>query len=41
MRSLDALVAAARSDTRLDFEAMLAQWLPTYVPSSVHKHLAM
>ena len=41
MRSLDALVAAARSDSRLDFEAMLAQWLPTYVPSSVHKHLAM
>jgi FlaA1/EpsC-like NDP-sugar epimerase len=41
MRSLDALVAAARSDTRLDFEAMLAQWLPSYVPSSVHNHLAM
>jgi FlaA1/EpsC-like NDP-sugar epimerase len=41
MQSLDALVAAARSDTRLDFEAMLAQWLPSYVPSSVHKHLAM
>jgi FlaA1/EpsC-like NDP-sugar epimerase len=41
MQSLDALVAAARSETRLDFEAMLAQWLPSYVPSSVHKHLAM
>jgi len=39
IRSLDALIAAARSGTRLDFEAALAQWLPTYVPSSVQKHL--
>jgi FlaA1/EpsC-like NDP-sugar epimerase len=41
MPSLDALVAAARTETRLNFEAMLAQWLPSYVPSSVHKHLTM
>jgi FlaA1/EpsC-like NDP-sugar epimerase len=41
LQSLDALVDAARSDTRLDFEATLAQWLPSYVPSSIHKHLAM
>ena len=41
MRSLDALVAAARSGTRLQFEAALAQWLPSYVPSSVDKHLVM
>jgi len=41
MRSLDALVAAARSGPRLHFEAMLAQWLPSYVPSSVDKHLVM
>jgi FlaA1/EpsC-like NDP-sugar epimerase len=40
-QSLDALIAAARSDTRLDFDAILAQWLPSYVPSSVDKHLAM
>jgi FlaA1/EpsC-like NDP-sugar epimerase len=39
IRSLDALIATARSGTRLDFEAALAQWLPTYVPSSVQKHL--
>ena len=39
MRSLDALIAAARSGTRLDFEAALAERLPTYVPSSVHQHL--
>jgi FlaA1/EpsC-like NDP-sugar epimerase len=41
MQSLDALVAAARSGPRLHFEAMLAQWLPSYVPSSVDKHLVM
>jgi FlaA1/EpsC-like NDP-sugar epimerase len=41
MQSLDALVAAARSETRLDLEARLAQLLPSYVPSSVHKHAAM
>ena len=39
LRSLDRLVAAARSGTRLHFEAALAQWLPTYMPSSVPKHL--
>jgi FlaA1/EpsC-like NDP-sugar epimerase len=38
IRSLDALVSAA-SGERLQFEASLAHWLPTYVPSSVHKHL--
>jgi FlaA1/EpsC-like NDP-sugar epimerase len=41
LQSLDGLVATARSGTRLDFEAALAQWLPTYVPSSVQKHLVM
>jgi FlaA1/EpsC-like NDP-sugar epimerase len=41
MRSLDALVASARTGTRLNFEATLAQWLPSYVPSSVDKHLTM
>jgi FlaA1/EpsC-like NDP-sugar epimerase len=41
LRSLDELVAAARSGTRLDFEATLAQWLPTYMPSSVQKHLVL
>jgi FlaA1/EpsC-like NDP-sugar epimerase len=38
IRSLDALVSAA-SGERLQFEASLAHWLPTYVPSSVQKHL--
>jgi FlaA1/EpsC-like NDP-sugar epimerase len=41
MQSLDRLVSAAATGTRLNFEAMLAQWLPSYVPSSVHKHLTM
>jgi FlaA1/EpsC-like NDP-sugar epimerase len=41
IRSLDGLLAAARSGTRLDFEATLAQLLPTYVPSSAQKHLVM
>jgi FlaA1/EpsC-like NDP-sugar epimerase len=41
MESLDRLVSAAGAGTRLNFEAMLAQWLPSYVPSSVHKHLTM
>jgi FlaA1/EpsC-like NDP-sugar epimerase len=39
LRSLGDLVSAARAGTRLHFEAALAQWLPTYVPSSVPKHL--
>jgi FlaA1/EpsC-like NDP-sugar epimerase len=41
LRSLDGLVDAARSGTRLQFEAALAQWLPTYMPSSVPKHFVM
>ena len=41
MQSLEALLTAARSGTRLDFEAALAQWLPTYVPSSINKHLVL
>jgi hypothetical protein len=39
LRSLGDLLSAARAGTRLHFEAALAQWLPTYVPSSVPKHL--
>ena len=35
MRSIDGLLAVARSGTRLQVEAALAQWLPTYMPSSV------
>jgi len=41
LRSLDGLVDAARTGTRLQFEAALAQWLPTYMPSSVPKHFVM
>jgi len=40
LRSLDGLLAAARSGTRLQVEAALAQWLPTYMPPSVQKHFA-
>lgn len=38
LRSLDVLSAAATSGDRLRLEAVLAQWIPTYVPSSVQKH---
>jgi len=41
VRSLDGLLAAARSGTRLHFEATLAQLLPTYIPPSAQKHLVM
>jgi FlaA1/EpsC-like NDP-sugar epimerase len=41
IRSLDGLLAAARSGPRLHFEATLAQLLPTYIPSSAQKHLVM
>jgi FlaA1/EpsC-like NDP-sugar epimerase len=41
VRSLDGLLAAARSGPRLHFEATLAQLLPTYIPSSAQKHLVM
>ena len=36
--SLDSLAAAAASGERLQLEAVLARWIPTYVPSSVQKH---
>jgi FlaA1/EpsC-like NDP-sugar epimerase len=38
LRSLDTLLAAARSGVRLQIEAAVAQWLPTYTPASVQKH---
>ena len=38
LRSLDCLVTAAASGDRMQLEAVLAQWIPTYVPSSVQKH---
>ncbi len=40
-RSLESLVAAASSGERLRLEAALAQWIPTYVPSSVQKQLLL
>ncbi|MDQ3420375.1 MAG: polysaccharide biosynthesis protein [Acidobacteriota bacterium] len=40
-RSLDALKAAAGSGERMRLEAALAQWIPSYVPSSVQKHLSL
>jgi FlaA1/EpsC-like NDP-sugar epimerase len=40
-RSLESLAAAANSGDRLRLEAALAQWIPTYVPSSVQKHLSL
>ena len=40
-RSLESLVAAASSGERLRLEAALAQWIPSYVPSSVQKHLSL
>lgn len=40
-RSLESLVSAASSGDRLRLEAALAQWIPTYVPSSVQKHLSL
>ena len=36
--SLDSLAAAAASGERMQLEAVLARWIPTYVPSSVQKH---
>jgi hypothetical protein len=39
-RSLESLTAAAASGERLRLEAALAQWIPTYVPASVQKHLS-
>jgi hypothetical protein len=38
---MDALAAAARSGERIRIEAALAQWIPSYVPSSVRKHLSL
>ena len=40
-QSLDFLTAAAHSGERLRLEAALAQWIPTYVPSSVPKQLSL
>jgi FlaA1/EpsC-like NDP-sugar epimerase len=40
-RSLDSLVSAASSGEKLRLEAALAQWIPTYVPSSVQKQLSL
>ncbi|CAN5827420.1 nucleoside-diphosphate sugar epimerase/dehydratase [soil metagenome] len=40
-RSLESLTSAARSGERLRLEASLAQWIPSYVPSSVQKHLSL
>jgi FlaA1/EpsC-like NDP-sugar epimerase len=39
-QSLAGLAAAARTGERIRLEAVLARWIPTYVPSSVQKHLA-
>ena len=41
MRALGALTAAAVSGERMRIEAGLAQWIPSYVPSSVPKHLSL
>jgi FlaA1/EpsC-like NDP-sugar epimerase len=40
-RSLESLAVAAASGERLQLEAALAQWIPTYVPASVQKHLSL
>ena len=40
-RSLESLATAARSGDRLRLEAALAQWIPSYVPSSVQNHLSL
>lgn len=40
-RSLESLTAAAASADRLQLEAALAEWIPTYVPASVQKHLTL
>jgi FlaA1/EpsC-like NDP-sugar epimerase len=40
-RSLTALAAEATSGDRLRLEAALAQWIPSYVPSSVQKHFSL
>jgi FlaA1/EpsC-like NDP-sugar epimerase len=39
--SLASLAAAAGAGDRLRLEAALAQWIPTYVPASVQKHLSL
>ena len=41
VRALGALASAAATGDRLQIEAALAQWIPTYVPSSVQKHLSL
>jgi FlaA1/EpsC-like NDP-sugar epimerase len=38
-RSLESLAAAARSGDRMRLEAALAQWIPSYVPSSVQNQV--
>ena len=38
-QSLGTLAAASRSGDRLRLEAVLAQWIPSYVPLSVQQHL--
>jgi FlaA1/EpsC-like NDP-sugar epimerase len=40
-RSLESLAAAAGSGERIRLEAALAHWIPSYVPSSVQKHLSL
>ena len=40
-RSLDALTEAANSGERIHLEAALAQWIPSYVPSSVQRHMSL
>ena len=40
-RSLTTLTAEATSGDRLRLEAALAQWIPSYVPSSVQRHFSM
>ena len=40
-RSLAALASVAASCDRLRIEAALAQWIPTYVPSSIQKHMSL
>jgi FlaA1/EpsC-like NDP-sugar epimerase len=40
-RSLATLAAEASSGDRLRLEAALAQWIPSYVPSSVQKHFSL
>jgi hypothetical protein len=39
--ALHSLAAAAQSGERIRLEAALAQWIPSYVPSSVQKHLSL